>query len=84
VGAVVYAGFLAEALRMARPKARAVHCGRCRHEYPAEAWRRLEVVERIGADRIRPLVTSWPNGIAIEIRRCRSCGASIARKQESC
>jgi hypothetical protein len=59
-----------------------MRCGRCRHEYAADAWQRLTLVERILTGRIRALVTSWPEGIAIEIRRCGSCGASIARKEE--
>jgi hypothetical protein len=58
-----------------------MRCGRCRQEYAADAWRRLAVVERILTGRIRALVTSWPEGIVIEIRRCTSCGASIARKE---
>jgi hypothetical protein len=80
MGAAVYVGFIARSVCMARPKPRAERCGRCSHVYSAEAWQRLEVVERIGADRIRVLVTSWPNGTGIEIRRCATCGAPIARK----
>jgi hypothetical protein len=59
---------------------RAKHCGRCRREYNFDAWERLELVEWMAADAIRGLVTSWPQEIAIEVRRCRACGAPIARK----
>lgn len=83
MGAAVCAGFPAASLGIAGSRAHVVvRCGRCRTEYAAEAWQELGFVERIVADNIRGLVTSWPEGIAIEIRRCPSCGASIARKQE--
>jgi hypothetical protein len=57
-----------------------VRCGRCRHEHTPEAWQELEIIDRIIKARIRGLVTAWPEGVAIEIRRCRACGSSIARK----
>jgi hypothetical protein len=64
-----------------RPLLRTTRCGRCRHEYVGEAWERLDMVDRMVATSIRALVTSWPDGVAIEIRRCRSCGLPIARKR---
>lgn len=58
-----------------------VRCGRCRHEHSPDDWEELEIIDRIITARIRGLVTVWPEGVAIEIRRCRACGSSIARKR---
>jgi hypothetical protein len=41
----------------------------------------LEVIGRISADGIRSVVTAWPDGVVVEIRRCDSCGGAIARKR---
>jgi hypothetical protein len=56
-------------------------CGRCRHEYGDDAWHRLEIIQCILAAQVRGLVTSWPEDVAIEIRRCGDCGAPMARKE---
>ena len=70
-----------------RPKVQApsgasgVRCGSCGREHTSELWRRLAVVQRINATRVRGHVTSWPGDVAIEIRLCPSCGGPIARKE---
>jgi hypothetical protein len=60
--------------------ARTMRCGRCRREYAEAVWGSLELVERLVAAHIRGMVTSWPDDVAIEIRRCHACQAVIARK----
>ncbi len=67
---------------MESPANRPVRCGRCRQEYAPESWGRLELVGRITEDGVRTVVTAWPDGVAVEIRRCHACGGSIARKRE--
>ncbi len=76
----VAANLVMNSQRLAAARERSMRCGRCRHEYAAEAWERLEVVGRMVADSLRGLVTSWPEGVAIEIRQCHACGCPIARK----
>jgi hypothetical protein len=66
--------------RAAQTGARTLRCGRCRREYAEAVWGSLELVERLVAARIRAMVTSWPDDVAIEIRRCRACQGVIARK----
>jgi hypothetical protein len=57
-------------------------CGRCGLAFAAQAWRELELVERIGSERIREFVTSWPDDTSVEVRRC-ACGRVTARKSGS-
>jgi hypothetical protein len=67
--------------RVPLARERVKRCGRCRREYNLDAWDRLELIEWMAADAIRALVTSWPQEVAIEVRRCRACQAPIARKK---
>jgi hypothetical protein len=53
-----------------------IRCTKCLR---SDLWHRLELVERMLEPEIRTQVTTWPDGIVIEVRRC-SCGSSIARK----
>jgi hypothetical protein len=53
-------------------------CGGCGAAFEAQAWRALELVERVTPDRVREVLTSWDETI-IEVRRC-ACGRAIARK----
>jgi hypothetical protein len=46
-----------------------------------DLWRELELVERLACERVREIVTAWPDDTTIEVRRCR-CGHVIARKSE--
>ena len=39
----------------------------------------LELVERIDGERVREILTSWPDAAVIEVRRC-TCGQVVARK----
>jgi hypothetical protein len=54
-------------------------CGRCGAAFEEQAWRRLELVERVAAERVRELVTRWPDETGIDVRRC-VCGRALARK----
>jgi hypothetical protein len=53
-------------------------CARC---HATSAWNELPVVDLIDAERLRTIVTSWPVDDPIEVRRCRSCGGTIARRR---
>jgi hypothetical protein len=57
-------------------------CSQCGLAFAAQAWRELELVERIGSERIREFVTSWPDDTNVEVRRC-ACGRVTARKSGS-
>jgi hypothetical protein len=41
------------------------------------------IVERVieGAH-LRGVVTVWPSGVVVEVRRCAACGVRVARKVE--
>jgi hypothetical protein len=41
----------------------------------------LSLVQSIDPAEIATLVRDWPVGVAIDVRRCARCGASIARKR---
>jgi hypothetical protein len=58
-----------------------VRCGRCRHEHTPESWAKLEIIGRLSADGVRSVVTAWPDGVVVEVRRCDACGGAIARKR---
>jgi hypothetical protein len=61
----------------------AKRCSRCGRVYGPDAWSGLRMVERVPSDRVRELVTAWPESAAVEVRTC-GCGSVIARKVESC
>jgi len=54
-------------------------CCHCGVAFDARAWEGLELVELVGAERVREHVTTWPGVTRIEVRRCR-CGRTLARK----
>jgi hypothetical protein len=54
-------------------------CGSCNREHSADAWGRLALVERMDPGRVSTIVVGWPSNLVIEVRRCDTCGASIAR-----
>jgi hypothetical protein len=57
----------------------ATPCGRCGRAIDAQAWRALPLVEAIPPERLRELVTRWPSGARVEVRRC-ACGRALGRK----
>lgn len=57
-------------------------CGSCGAVFDARAWRALELVERIGSERVREFATRWPDEVAIEARQC-PCGVVIARRGDA-
>jgi hypothetical protein len=57
-----------------------VRCSRCGVVFDAARWQQLVLLERIGSDHVRTLVTSWRDDVSIEVRTCVSCGDPIARK----
>jgi|HubBroStandDraft_1064217.scaffolds.fasta_scaffold241373_2 hypothetical protein len=66
-----------ETIRAKEPMGRCHGCGKT---YGEAAWRSLDVSERIEAPEIRRRVSPWPEGLAIEVRRC-ICGRTIAAKR---
>ncbi len=64
--------------RDARPVA--LTCGGCSKTYGEAAWRALPVSERIGAPEVRRVLSKWPDGLVVEVRRC-GCGRTIAAKR---
>jgi hypothetical protein len=54
-------------------------CGRCGAPLEAKAWCELELLACVAPERVRELVTSWPDDTSIEVRRC-ACGCELARK----
>lgn len=66
--------------------AKSVHgfvCGRCRRTYRSTEWHGLELVEVLDSSCVRQVLTDWPVGHSIEVRRCRWCGGEIARLARS-
>ena len=63
---------------MTSPTISPARCSRCSVVFGAHGWQSLELVERIGSERVREFVTIWPDDRAIEVRRC-ACGLPIAR-----
>jgi hypothetical protein len=59
---------------------RVLRCSACGTGHGEAAWRLLPLVGRIEAAEVRALVSPWPDGVRIEIRRCR-CGRTIAAKR---
>jgi hypothetical protein len=53
-------------------------CSFCGRSHDATEWRALELVDRIGRDRLDDVVTDWPHDSSIEIRLC-PCGKPMAR-----
>ncbi len=62
-----------------RPVCSPTACGRCGAFLEAQAWCELELLARVAPERVRELVTSWPEDTSIEVRRC-ACGCELARK----
>jgi hypothetical protein len=60
---------------------RAVRCSVCAATYCEDEWTSLVLFQRIEPSEIRRLVRGWDDGLSIEVRRCRSCSASIAVKR---
>jgi hypothetical protein len=60
---------------------RAVRCSACGATYFEDEWGSLVLARRIEPSEIRRLVRGWDDGLSIEVRRCRSCSASIAVKR---
>jgi len=54
-------------------------CGQCLVTYYSSEWPDLELVEVLDSSCVRQLLSDWPPGISIEVRRCKRCGGEIAR-----
>ncbi len=54
-------------------------CGHCGRAFPAHAWPRMRLVQRLASTRVSELMTHWPAGTSVEVRSCLRCGESIAR-----
>jgi hypothetical protein len=63
------------------PTPTAVACNGCGTIYGEAGWRSLPLSERITPPAVRRLVSHWPEGFLIEVRRCSRCGRSIAAKR---
>jgi hypothetical protein len=55
-------------------------CGRCSARYAHDAWVSLPLVRRLDSTQVSRVASRWPTGMAVEVRRCVRCEASIARK----
>jgi hypothetical protein len=55
-------------------------CAGCGHAHDASAWRLLELVDRIARERLTEVVTTWPDELTVEVRRC-TCGGLMARRR---
>jgi hypothetical protein len=59
---------------------RLIACGQCRLTYRSTALRKLELVEVLDSNCVRQVLSDWPSGHSIEVRRCKRCGGEIARE----
>ena len=59
---------------------RVFRCGSCGTSHGEPAWRLLPLVGYLEAPEVRALVSYWPEGMRIELRRCR-CGRTMAIKR---
>jgi hypothetical protein len=57
----------------------ATTCGRCAARYGHAGWVALPLVRRLDSGQLSLVTSRWPTGVAVEVRRCACCGASIAR-----
>jgi hypothetical protein len=55
-------------------------CSACARTYGREAWLALPLDETLTSQTVSSHVLAWPEGAAIEVRRCNGCGRRIARK----
>jgi ribosomal protein L40E len=62
------------------PATRMKVCGRCNTRYGADEWRALESRGSIASSELRSIVNGWPDAAAVELRSCRSCGATLAMR----
>jgi ribosomal protein L40E len=65
------------------PKSPAAHtkvCGRCNTRYGIEEWHALESRGSLGSNDVGAFVTDWPEAAAVDLRTCRSCGATLAMR----
>lgn len=58
-----------------------LRCGACGGTYGEQHWSALELKERIDAGELGHLVSRWPDGTCIEVRRCSRCGHAVAAKR---
>ncbi len=59
---------------------RLIACGRCRVTYRSTEFVGLELVEVLDSHCVRQVLSDWPSGHSIEVRRCKRCGEEIARE----
>jgi ribosomal protein S27AE len=62
---------------------RRIACGRCRVTYGSPEWLALELVEVLDSNCVCQVLSDWPSGLSIEVRRCRRCGGELAREAKS-
>jgi hypothetical protein len=60
-----------------------VICVRCRLTYRPSEWVELELVEVLDSTCVRQVLSDWPSGLSIEVRRSKRCGGEIAREEKS-
>ena len=56
-------------------------CASCGTTYGEAAWQSLPLSARIEGAEVRRVVSPWPDGLLIEVRRCSACGRTIAAKR---
>ena len=62
---------------------RLIACGRCRLTYGSGELLGLELVEVLDSNCVRQVLSDWPSGVSIEIRRCARCGGEITREAKA-
>jgi hypothetical protein len=56
-----------------------VQCARCGHACSTDAWRALPREQALTRDDLARVVSDWPDGVTVEVRACKGCGAALAR-----
>jgi hypothetical protein len=51
--------------------------------YGSAEWLALELVEVLDSNCVCQVLSDWPSGLSIEVRRCRRCGGELAREAKS-
>jgi hypothetical protein len=69
----------AAAVTSSAPRRDVVQCARCGHACSADAWRALPRAQALTRDDLARVVSDWPDGVTVEVRPCRGCGAALAR-----
>jgi hypothetical protein len=51
----------------------------CGAKHDEAAFRTLQSVRVIDGEALRAIVSRWPEGTIVDVRRCNACGRALAR-----